>query len=137
MAALIAGCSASATVDNPFSAAPAEHERARLAAFAASSEYPTTRPSDTLRATALIDREAGTIQILNPTDRALHNSRVWVNGSFVARVDEIPPQGSVTINRARFYSPRGNTLQGMNTSATRVQIETDGELYNLQGPVFE
>ena len=136
-ASTLAGCSASASLKNPFAAAPARDERPRLAAFAASSRYPDTQPSDELRLTALIDREADTVQVINPTDRALRDVNVWVNGSFVNHVDAIPAHGSVTLHRARFYDAGGNTLSSMNTSAFRVELQSEGEFYKVLGPVFE
>jgi hypothetical protein len=133
------GCSAGAEFDPQFgSSNQNDAERTQLAAFAAQQQYPRdATASDDLRAAALIDREKGTIRILNFSDRPLNDAIVWVNGSFVNRVSAIPPNGSKTVSRADFYDATGRSLVNQSTSANRVQIQWGNELYNLQGPVYE
>ena len=133
----LAGCSASASLNNPFAGEPGADERPRLAAFAASSQYPSTRPSDDLRVTAVVDRDAGTIRLFNPTDRTIRGADVWVNGSFVNRVESIPANGSITLNRARFSDGAGRTLASTDTTASRIELESDGKFHTLLGPVFD
>lgn len=133
----LASCSASASLDNPFGAEPGADERPRLAAFAASSQYPSTRPSDELRVTAVVDRDGGTIRLFNPTDHTIRAADIWVNGSFVNRVDSIPANGSITLNRARFYDGAGRTLASTDTTALRIELEADGKFHTLLGPVFD
>jgi hypothetical protein len=133
----LAGCQAGASFDPNFSRGN-DVNTERLAAYAAQAEYPReAQASDELRAAALIDRDRGTIRILNFGDRPLNDAVVWVNGAFVHRVGSIPPTGSVTIPRASFYDARGNSLAKQQTSANRVQIQWGNELYNLLGPVYE
>ena len=134
------GCSAGAEFDPQFgSAKQTDSERTQLAAFAAQQQYPRdASASDDLRAAALINREKNTIRVLNFSDRPLNDAVIWVNGSFVHRVErQIPPNGSVTIPRAQFYDATGRSLSNQSTSANRVQIQWGDELYNLQGPVME
>ena len=131
------GCSAGASFD-PQMGRSNNQQNTQLAAYAAQQQYPReARASDDLRAAALVNREKNTIRILNFSDRPLNDAVVWVNGSFVHRVDAIPPNGSVTLPRASFYDATGRSLANQSTSANRVQIQWGDELYNLQGPVYE
>lgn len=108
----------------------------QYAALAARSKIPA-EASDTLQATALIDRKANTIRILNPTDRSIRDAKVWVNQNFVTPVDNIPSHGLVTLQRGEFYDSSGRPLTRSDTTANTVQLEEDGKLFNLLGPVFE
>jgi hypothetical protein len=129
------GCRTEAEVRSPFRGGD---DRAALAAHAARTQYPTdVEASDEMRAAALIDRRANTIQILNFSDQPIRDADVWVNGNFVYRVDSIPPNGSTTLSRNQFYDARGQSLANVQTTATRVQIVVEDELYNLLGPAFE
>ena len=140
LAALV-GCQAGAEFNPQFGKSDREAQQAQqtqLAAFAASAEYPReTQASDNLRAAAVINRENDTIRVYNFSDRPLRDAHVWVNGAYVHKVDNIPPNGSVTIRRANFYDSTGRSLASQSTSANRVQVQWGDELYNLQGPVYE
>ena len=112
-------------------------DRTRLAAFAASSKYPDGQASDDMRITAVVDRRAGMIRILNPTSDAATNDSVWVNRNFVTRVDRIPAMGMVELDMDRFYNAQGQSLPDVNTTVREVQIQRGDKLHNLLGPVFE
>ena len=127
----LAGCSG-----NPFDS-HSTADRGRRAAAAAAAQFPSTQPSDDLKATALIDRDKDTIQIVNASDQPVRDATVWVNSSFQRRVSMIPAYGTVVLDRDEFYGPAGNTLSSMKTGAVRVQLQTGDSLYNLQGPVYE
>jgi hypothetical protein len=138
--AALAGCQAGASFDPQFgdSNKQSSEQRTQLAAFAASTEFPRdAQASDNLRAAAVINRQNSSIRIYNFSDRPLRDAHVWVNGAFVNRVDNIPPNGSVVIPRSNFYDATGRSLSTQSTSANRVQIQWGDELYNLQGPVYE
>lgn len=133
------GCAAGAELQNPFrgGTAQAQAEQAQMAAFAATAEYPRGEASDDLRAAALINRDGGTIRVINFTDEPIRNARVWVNGAFVQEVGTIPPNGSVTLRNDRFFNSDGQTLAQMNTAPVRVELQSDDKLHRLQGPVYE
>jgi len=105
-------------------------ESARPAGFDAAStpRFPTDlRPSDDLRATALIDRDANRIKIVNPSDQALRDVKIWVDGRYAGSVAEIPARGAVNIDRG------GLEVK----SSSRIQIQAGDKLYNVQGPAFD
>jgi hypothetical protein len=132
---ILVGCSTSAEVKNPFKAN--DTERTQLAAFAAQSQYPTRQPSDDLAVAALIKGKDGDIKILNTTERAITDAKVWVNGAYVAHVDNIPARGTVNIQRENLFNRDGISLAKANTAATRVQLEIGDKLYNVHGPAME
>jgi hypothetical protein len=111
---------------------------ARMAAWAATSDYPSdAKASNDLKAMALVDRASNTIRILNASDRAMHDARVWVNGSFVGRLDNLPPNGSATLQGSNFFDRTGSRLSEMSSTIKSVQLQVGNDVYNVMGPVFE
>jgi len=133
--AILAGCSTSASVDNPFKGD--DTQKTQLAAFAAQSQYPNKQAADDLRVAALVDRKEGTIKIINSTSQALTDAKLWVNGAFVTHVDTIPARGLVTIKRENLYDRNGIPLAKSNAGISKVQLEVGDKFYNLEGPAFE
>jgi len=131
-AILLVGCSSSLEVDNPFGSDSGS--TIRLASIAA-NEYPKGEASN-LSVTALINRDKETVQIINPTDQAFSNARIWINAHFVA-VSTVPANGSVTLKRERFINGDGKALSDLNTTAKRVELQEGPQFYRLLGPVFE
>jgi len=132
---ILAGCSTSASVQNPFKSD--DTQKTQLAAFAAQAQYPNKQPSDDLRVTALVDKKDGTIKIINTTQQALTDSKLWVNGAFVTHIDTIPAKGTLTIKRENLYNRDGIPLSKANVGINSAQLEMGGKLYNLEGPAFE
>jgi len=130
---VLVGCSAS--VQNPFKGD--DTQKTQLAAFAAQSQFPTKQPSDDLRVTALINKGDGTIKIINTTNQALTDAKLWVNGAFVTHVDTIPAKGPLTIKRENLYNRDGVSLSKASIGIQKVQLEMADKLYNLEGPAFE
>jgi len=129
---ILAGCSGSM---NPFKSD--DTQKTQLAAFAAQSQYPTKQPSDDLRVSALINKDDGSIKIINNTQQTINDAKVWVNGAYVTHVDTIPSKGVVSIKRENLYDQKGISLAKANAGVTKVQLETGDKLYNLEGPSFE
>lgn len=109
----------------------------RLAAYASSTPYPTTRASDDLRVAAIVNRHEGTIRLINFSNRTLSDANVWVNGSFVRKVTSLPASGSVTLSTASMYDSSGRSMAAQKTNPVTIQLQTDDGLYNLLGPAFE
>ena len=132
---ILAGCSASTKMANPFKGD--DTQKTQLAAFAAQSQYPNKQASDELRAAALVNKGDNTIKLINSTQQAINDTKLWVNGSFVTHVDTIPAKGVVTIKRENLYNRDGISLAKANTGIQKVQLEMADKLYNLEGPAFE
>src|SRR5207244_12933971 len=105
--------------------------------FPTHSQQPTKHPSDAQRATALISKGDGTIKIINTTNQAVNDAKLWINGSFVTHVDTVPAKGLVTIKRENLYNRDGISLAKANIGIQKVQLEMADKLYNLEGPAFE
>ena len=132
---VLVGCSTSAQVDNPFKGD--DKEKTQLAAFAGQSQYPNKQASDDLKVTALVDRDDGTIKIINTTQQSLSDAKLWVNGAYVIHIDTIPARGTVAIKRENLYNRDGLSLAKANVGVTKVQLETADKFYNLEGPAIE
>src|SRR5882762_9194059 len=109
---ILVGCSTSAEVKNPFKSD--DTQKTQLAALAAQSQYPNKQPSDDLRVTALINKGDGTIKIINSTNQAINDAKLWVNSAFVTHVDTIPAKGVVSIKRENLYNRDGIPLSKAN-----------------------
>ena len=133
--ASLAGCSANAQLGNSTSRPTTPTQ---LAAYAGRAEYPReSRARDELRAAAIVSRDKGAIKIYNFEDQPLRDMDVWVNGSFVHRVDGIAPGTSVAVRTRDLYDAMGNPFSAQNEEVSRVEIRTMEGLYRVMGPAAE
>jgi len=132
---ILVGCSTSAEVKNPFKSD--DTQKTQLAAFAAQSQYPNKQASDDLAVAALIKGKDGDIKLINTTQQAITDAKLWVNSAFVTHVDTIPAKGVVSIKRENLYNRDGIPLSKANIGISKVQLEMGDKLYNLEGPAFE
>lgn len=109
-------------------------DRAKLAAYAAQEQVPTTEPTQLMAgATLLPDHQ--TLQITNFSDTPLSDVDVWVNRSYVQHVDLINADAVQSLPLNRFYSKDGTYLgQDATITVQNVQVSSGGKLYNLLGP---
>jgi len=133
----LAGCSTSA--ENPSTAShTTQQPPTQLAAYAASVQYPSDlTASKDLRVAAILNNDSGTIKIYNFSNQALRDVRVWVNNSFVYRLDTLAPNSSVTIHRDQLYDATGRTLANVQATVRTVQLQTPEGLFDVQGPAME
>jgi hypothetical protein len=135
--ASLSGCAANGEF-NPVGKHSAEMTPTQLAAWSAEAKYPANlKPGDDLRAAAIVSKDKGTIKIYNFTDQPVRDGRVWVNRSFVAKVDGIAPQSKVTIRTDQLYDGLGNTLASQKQDVGSVQLQSADRLFNLEGPALE
>lgn len=137
LGAAMVGCTSGSQAKGPYDGDSDAAANARLAAYAASHKYPSTKPSNELRAAAMVNRETGAIRIANFSPQSLRDVNVWVNGGFVKHLDMIPASGVVTLQPVEFYDASGRTMAAQKTSPVSVQLETPDGFYALQGPIFE
>src|SRR5215212_6269094 len=116
---VLVACSTSAEVKNPFKGN--DTQRTQLAAFAAQSQYPTKQASDDLAVAALIKGKDGDIKILNTTQQAINDAKVWVNGAYVTHIDTIPARGTTTVQRDNLFNRDGISLSKSNPAISRAQ----------------
>src|SRR5688500_16738231 len=87
---LVTGCATSFELKNPMP--KRQTNDARLAAYEAVEDYPKEAEAKDIALTAVIDRDAKSLHVINPTDMAYHGVRVWVNQQHVAWLNELPPR---------------------------------------------
>jgi hypothetical protein len=132
-AALLTGCANSDTPKMTTDAAgPTE-----LAAYAASHEFPATRPSNDLRVAALVSPDRSVIKIYNFTNDPLADVDVWVNGSFAQHIRGLGANGNVVVKTSDLYNHFGKSFASQSEPVSRVQIKVGDSLYNTMGPITE
>jgi hypothetical protein len=129
----IVGCSASTSI-NPF--AGQHQEEAVLAAYAARTPYPSqAHPEEGRQVGALINAKNDRIEIINFSDKPLHDVNVWVNGTFLYKVDNIPSQSTRAVSTDELYDTTGKTMSALKAAPTRVEVQTDDKLWSLRTAV--
>jgi len=104
---------------------------------APTNTYPTGKTaSDQLKVTALVDHDGNGLRVANASDKDIRDAKIWLDGSYFARVSSIPTRTTVTVDRKSFVNESGNspsTLKGVKS----IQVQTGDTLYNVQGPVMD
>jgi hypothetical protein len=106
-------------------------------AYAARAKYPaSTQPSQQVQFVALDDRAGRRVEVYNLTDQIVPAEAVWVNGSFVAKVEPIGPKGHVTVKYSELLQagPDARSLSTVNQLPERVELQTPQGLYRATGP---
>ena len=130
------GCATSFELKNPLPKRQAND--ARLAAYEAVADYPKEVEPKELVLTAVIDRDAKVLRVINPTDSAYHGVRVWLNQQHVAWLNEIPPRRVVPIAQDAFACEAGTARLSLTTDNIKmVEMQASGDLYRLHGPAME
>ena len=134
--AALGGCAANAEFGAPNSTQ--RMTATQLAAFAASTEYPANQTGrNDLMAAAIVDRGDKEIKVYNFSNQPIRDARLWVNRSFVARIEGIAPLSKAVIKGDRFYDKMGNSYAKQSVEVSQVELQTAEGLYNLMGPVTE
>ena len=125
----LAGCSSSG------SGHVTEMGPTQLAAYSARTQFPETRPTDSLRTAAIVNKDA--IKIYNFSTQPVGDAKVWVNRSFVIHIPGIAPQSKVVVKSSQLYDSMGNTLSDQKADVSSVQLQTADGFYNVQGPAMD
>lgn len=129
-ATTLIGCSAGGTF-SPLGS-KSSGEQAQLAAYAATARYPgDAKPSTDLRAAALINPKSDAVKIVNLSDQPVRDANVWVNGTFVRKVNIVPAHGAVVLDRSEFFDASGQNMTKLNAPVHKVEIQTGDHLYAL------
>jgi hypothetical protein len=132
---LCTGCATSLELKNPMP--KRELNEARLAAAEAVADYPKDAQPRDVAITAVIDRDAKSLHVINPTESSYHGVRVWVNQQHVAWVNELPPRRVVHISQDAFANVDQNSLSLATENVKVVEMQANGDLYRLFGPAME
>lgn len=117
------GNGASQTTATPAAAAATPAATAASTATAAAVDYPKSKE----------------LEILNLTDSAITDARVWVNGAYVRRVGTIPPRGSVLIRYGNLLraGQAAEDFTMVRQSVAKVELETAQGLLPVAGPAVK
>jgi hypothetical protein len=103
----------------------------------ATNRYPSDlTASDQLHVTALVDHDGNGLRVANASDKDIRDAKIWLDGSYFARVSSIPTRTTVTVDRKSFVNESGNSptsLKGVKS----IQVQMSDGLYNVQGPVMD
>ena len=142
-AALLAGCTASATNPEggststdftPTNVAGTGSRDAQMASFAARTQRPTTNAQDS-RYTAVVTAN-GAIQVINPTDQPLNDGALWINDKYVAQVPPLAPRGTAMLSRNQFYDRNGHTMDWSAEKLNKLELQSGDQLYKVNGPAY-
>jgi hypothetical protein len=106
---------------------------------AATAQHPgNAQPATQQVLTAAVDhRNIRQLEILNLSDNAVANPTLWVNGTYVREIPTLAPRGTHTVRYDGLLQAGQpeNDFREANQSVTRVEIQTNGNLHNVLGPV--
>ena len=111
--------------------------------YAARTKYPgnpTAMPEmPRVQAAAIDHRGQNEIEILNLGNNAIPASTVWVNGSYLTRIDAIPPKGSAVVKYGQLLEAGAGTqdLKMAKQSPNKIELQTSDGLTPVQGPAVK
>jgi hypothetical protein len=126
--AAIAGCSTSNSPQQP---------DVQLSAYAAQANYPNSQPEMAKNVGTILQPGSKTIRILNFGQNSLNNSDVWLNGTYVYKVDTIAGNGYVDVHEADFYDHAGHSFADQQAVPTKIEIRNGDHLWTLLGPIVQ
>jgi hypothetical protein len=128
--ASIIGCSSSQSFQ-PLGLGDGGATEAKLAAYAASTKYPTDMKPTTESRIGAIVNDDGKIKFLNFSDHPVHESNVWVNGNFVYHVDMIPAHGSAEVSYDQLFDTSGHSFASTKVIVNRIELQSNDQLYSI------
>src|SRR5688572_26944318 len=112
-------------------------EARRQATVAALASYPgNPQQSDEVRLAAVDRAKDKKIDILNLADRSIQSPTVWVNQTFLAKTETIPPRGQVTVEYCDLIE-QGTGVRDLdmaNVPVKTVEVQTAAGLFTVLGP---
>ena len=117
--------------------APPQDSGEHLAAFAASTPYPTNLKTENAHNIgAVVDPTSRVIRIFNFGSMPLSGVNVWVDSSYVYKLDQLPANSFVNTNMSDYFDHSGDAM-GPSTTVSTVQIQTPDHLWTLLGPIVQ
>lgn len=113
---------------------------AQMAAYAAAQEnqYPqNVELSDDLAVAAVVNRDGKTLRIYNFSNQPLRDTKLWINETFVHRLDSVPANASIRVGFGELYDSYGHPFSQAQAPITSVQLQSGDDVYRVQGPAFE
>jgi len=108
----------------------------KLAAYAASVSFPgNTHAEDSTNVGAVIEPGSKNVRIYNFGQNELDGSEVWLNSTFVYKVDSLPGKGVVSLRLADFYDHDGHSFADTTATVSEVQVHAGDHVWKLLGPI--
>ncbi|MDP9174715.1 MAG: hypothetical protein M3O30_12730 [Planctomycetota bacterium] len=115
-----------------------KEDSTKLSAYAASAHFPdNVKAENSGSIGVLIEPASKVLRIVNFSQNDITNAEVWVNHDYVARVETIPPMGSVRLDETTFYDHEGHALTANPVAVTTVQLHSGDHVWNLLGPITQ
>jgi hypothetical protein len=109
----------------------------QLAAYAASTNYPSVQSEEAHDIGAILEPNSKIIRVLNFGQQAVNSSEVWLNGTFVYKVDTIPGEGYVSLPESNFYDHSGHPFSDTQSTPTKIELRNGDHLWTLMGPIVQ
>ena len=79
------------------------------------------------------------LEVHNLGTQSVPNSIVWVNGTFLSRIEGIPPKSFATVKHGALLEagPATSDLKALNQPVAKVEVQTDRGLFTVQGPTVK
>jgi len=109
--------------------------------YAATAHYPGNAMNSTANVlVGALDRPGEKrIELLNLSDNAVPDAKVWVNGAYVRQIGTLPPRGTTSVDYSGMLQA-GQTAMDFaraEQAVTKVEIETGNVLYRVLGPAVK
>jgi hypothetical protein len=133
--ALVAGCES--RTDKVSGVGPEARQAISEAAVARYPGNPMT--SRDMQLMAVNYPEKKYLEIHNPGSTSVPTSTIWVNGTFMTKIDGIAPKGVVEVQHGALLEagPATNDLKALNQPVAKVEIQTARGLFSVQGPTIK
>ena len=107
---------------------------------AATARYPgnAMTPRD-FQAVAINYPAKNVLEIHNPGTTSIPACAVWVNGTFLTQIDGVAPKSFVEVRHSALLEagPATNDLKASKQPVAKVEIQTNGGLFSVQGPTIK
>jgi hypothetical protein len=136
-----AGCETSLNLKNPL---PRKSpQEAQEAAVQAAAQYPaeaTAAPGAAMHDSVLVvllDRDAKTIRLVNPSEQSFLGVRIWLDGTYATWLNQLPARRVVVLPQDAFFDANKKPYVFDVGEPRRVEVEMGGEVYRVLGPAIE
>jgi hypothetical protein len=109
-----------------------------LAAYGAQTAYPDSVKTDASTTMGcVVEPGVHLLRVLNFGQNSINDADVWVNGTYVLKVDSIPADSYVKLNLSRFYDHDGHSFTDSEATVTKVQLHLGDRMWTLLGPISQ
>lgn len=109
-----------------------------LAAYSAQTSYPdSVKNEDSTTMGAVYEPGVHLLRVLNFGQNSVNDADLWINGTFVFKVESIPPDSYVKLSLSKFYDHDGHSFTDTQATVTKVQLHLGDRMWTLLGPITQ